>query len=597
MTHLDKTINKARRRITLDRWLRHATFALMAAAMSFALVTLVVRLYGWDAPLAALGVAFGAGALIAATVWSLATRVDSATAAAALDEAAGLRERLSSGFYCGGDDPFERAVRLDAEQTSARLSPRAHLRLHRPPQLATAVAAMIVAAAMFLVPPGVLARAGVEDPKDAVQVERTSALVKKQTSKIKKMARANAEFKKIADDLDKLAETRDGDLHKPADLRDRALKKLDELQDALKQRRGSDKMEHAKEFKKMLRGLKLPDRADNPTSRLAKSLASGDFKAAREQLRQMQKQLAEMAKTQDASKLQATQKQLDDLAKKLEALARSDKLREKLAQAGIKPEDIEKLMKNVSKEDIEKLKEQLQKQGMSQKAIEKMAKQCQKQSGANGMAQQLAQALAQAGAAAGAGNAGKASEGMGNAAGQLSEMEMLEQEMNQIDSMIAATQDARNGIGNPCPTCNGSGKNGGRPCGSCGGSGSQRGSGGMGANAGQGRGGIASEASTRASFTKRRQKVPTVRGAITGQYLVDGEQYKGDISPAVVELLTAAESRATDAIERRRIPRRYHKFIKAYFSDLREDLDQPPPASGDDQGDSPEEPSEPIDEE
>ncbi len=584
MTQLEKTIHKARSRITLDRWLGHVTVGVLIGAGVFAILALVVRLYGFEVPLSVFGAGIGVGVFITATVWSLATRLDVAAAAAALDEAAGLRERLSSGFYCGGsDDPFERAVRADAERTSAAVSPRAHLRFHRPKQLATAGLAVVVAGAMLLVPSGVLVKASVEDREEAVQAERVNSVIKKQTSKIRKMARSNTEFKEIADELDKLGEMPDSDLRRPAELRNQALKKLDKMQDALKQRKGSDKLEHAKEFKKMLRGLKPPKRVDNATSRLAKALASGDFKAAREQLKEMQKQLSKAGKTKDAAKLQATQKQLEALSKKLETLSKNGKWQEKLAQAGVKKEDIEKLMKNASKEDIEKLKEQLQKQGMSQKSVEKLAKQCKQQGGANAMAEQLAQALAQAGAAAGRGQASQASDGLGNAANQLSEMEMLEQEMNQIDSMMAGMQDARNEIGNPCSQCKGAGRSGGRPCGSCGGGGSGRG--GMGANMGQGRGGIAPEAATRASFTKRRQKVATMRGAITGQFLVDGEQYKGEISPAVAELLTASESRAADAIERRRIPRRYHKFMKAYFSDLRDKLDAEPTEGGGEDGD------------
>jgi len=94
----------------------------------------------------------------------------------------------------------------------------------------------------------------------------------------------------------------------------------------------------------------------------------------------------------------------------------------------------------------------------------------------------------------------------------------------------------------------------------------------MGPNPGRGSGGIAQEEQTRAAFIKQREKVHTGRGSIIGQYLVNGQQVKGDESSSVQELVTAAERDATDAITRARIPRRYHDAVKKYFSDLQERL-------------------------
>ena len=91
---------------------------------------------------------------------------------------------------------------------------------------------------------------------------------------------------------------------------------------------------------------------------------------------------------------------------------------------------------------------------------------------------------------------------------------------------------------------------------------------------GRGRGGIAPEEHTRVSFVKKRAKGHTGRGAVIGQYLVDGQQVKGDVASGVSEVVSAAERDATDAITRARIPRRYHKAVKDYFSDLQKQLDK-----------------------
>ena len=85
---------------------------------------------------------------------------------------------------------------------------------------------------------------------------------------------------------------------------------------------------------------------------------------------------------------------------------------------------------------------------------------------------------------------------------------------------------------------------------------------------GQGRGGLAQEQQTTVGFRTRRTKVHTGKGAIIGQFLIDGEQVKGGVSPALGETITAAEREASDLIHRDRIPRQYHKAVKAYFSNL-----------------------------
>ena len=85
---------------------------------------------------------------------------------------------------------------------------------------------------------------------------------------------------------------------------------------------------------------------------------------------------------------------------------------------------------------------------------------------------------------------------------------------------------------------------------------------------GQGRGGRASEEKTDVAFKTERGKVHTGKGAIVGQFLVDGEQVKGEVKSNLSEVVSAAEREASDRINRDRIPRQYHKAVKAYFSNI-----------------------------
>jgi len=102
---------------------------------------------------------------------------------------------------------------------------------------------------------------------------------------------------------------------------------------------------------------------------------------------------------------------------------------------------------------------------------------------------------------------------------------------------------------------------------------------------GQGRGGRAGEEKTDVAFKTERGKVHTGKGAIVGQFLVDGEQVKGDVKSTLVEVVSAAEREASDRINRDRIPRQYHKAVKAYFSNIQRSV----------KGDKPKEPKEEVD--
>lgn len=62
------------------------------------------------------------------------------------------------------------------------------------------------------------------------------------------------------------------------------------------------------------------------------------------------------------------------------------------------------------------------------------------------------------------------------------------------------------------------------------------------------------------------------QGAIIGQFLIDGEQVKGEVSSSFTEVVTAAERDATDRINRNRIPRQYHKAVKEYFSSVQKSM-------------------------
>ncbi|MCH7808431.1 MAG: hypothetical protein IIB60_04340, partial [Planctomycetes bacterium] len=492
MTPLDRQIRRSQHRLWLNRGIGNLSCVVGIVAAVFAVIVLVQRLFDLAIPLWWIGVGLSVSALLTAVVWTVLTREDAASAAAKLDEAAGLKERISSGHYCQGlDDPFAAAVVADAEDVGGSLCVRQHLRLRVPGSLALSTGSIVIAALMFLITPGLLKQAELDaSEQDPVKLQQAKVAVKRKMEAIRRMAESSPAMEDFKDDLAGLDKHAGGTLDNPENIRHEAIKKIETLADAVKQKRRSDQYDSVKETRKAFRRLKVPRSSDAPTNKLTKALARGDFKSAKEEIKALQEQLATLKTKQDQEMAARISKQLDDLSKQLEKLAANDNLAKKLEQAGIKKKDIERMLENLSKKDLDQLRNQLEKKGFTQKQIDKLAKQLQQQQRAGSVAKKLSKSLKQGALCKNSGQVGEAIAGLSQAAQQLSDLEVLEQEMSQLDSTLQALQDAKNDLDKPCPNCGGAGKG----CARCQGSGTK--GPGMGRRMGQGRGGLAPEQQT-----------------------------------------------------------------------------------------------------
>jgi len=583
MSHLDHQIRRVQRRLWLNRWMHTFFFCLAFGAGLFAVVVLVQRLYDLVWPLFWVGVGLGGAALLGSFVWMWVTREDVHVAATTLDEAAGLRERLSSAQYCrDSDDPFARAVVADAEQVSTALSVRRHIQLRFPQPLPWASFAMVAAALMFLITPGVLKQTKASEESDQSELtKQVNAVVKKKLQDIQRMADEFPVLADLKDDLRDLDKQSGGMLKRPGDIRHEAVKKIDRLADAVKKKRGDLKYKANQEMRRMFRRLQAPKSGSEATKKLSKKLQQGDFKGAKEELQKLQEQLATLKSDEDKEFVKKMGEQLAKLAKQLEELSIDKKLAQKLAQAGLKKEDVERMLETLGKKEIEQIKKALEKQGMSQKQINKMIQKLQQQQLGVAQAQQMGKSLQKAASACKSGQPGEAVAGLALAAGQLSDAEALEAEMAQIEATLAELSSARNSLDSACSQCKGTGRCRGKPCGRCQGNGNRpgRGMGGL----GKGRGGLAPEQQAGMGLKTERTKVYTGKGAIIGQFLVDGEQVKGDVQSTLSEVVTASEHDASDRIGRNRIPRQYQKAVKEYFANVRR-LVKDPKSSNEDPG-------------
>jgi len=577
MSGVNEQVQRARRRVWLNIWLdrlcKVAAIVALVAAIGFKIAEAA------GAPVALWHVFVGGCGLtlIVSLIWSRLGIPSDRAAAAMLDQAAGLRERVSTSLFLSqSDDPFVRAVRDDAESKVSRLTVREHMRLRRPDVLPSACAAVVASLLLLLVPASWLRGAEARQERQReVQVTQVKARVKERLESFKKQAQTNPALSELKEDLEKLDAMPAQKMDEPGVIRHEALKKIDKLADAVKKKQDDSRYDKVNEFKKMMRRLEQPQGDKGDVQKLTRQLAAGDFKSAKETVQKIQEQLATLKQDSDKQFAENMQKQLEQLAKQLQKAGDQKQLKKTLEQAGIKKEDVERMLEKLTKEDIEQVKKQLEKNGMSQKQIEQAAKQMQQQQGAQQMAQKMGQAMQKAAQAAGAQQPGDASGAMEAAADQLSDLEAMEQEKNQLESAMSDLNDLKDQMSDNCSNCNGTGQKNGQQCGKCQGSGMGNGQPGPGGGQGggqgglgQGRGGLAQKNETGVNFKIERQKVKTTKGKIIGQFLVDGEQVKGELSEDIVEVVAAGERDATDAINRDRVPRQYQKAVKEYFSRL-----------------------------
>src|SRR4029453_13554657 len=119
MSPFRKPAKQAQRRLWFNRWLGGFGWCLVVAAALLIPAVLLDRLWLSRAD-ATHWLGFGAGILIGSgfvisLVWTLLTRESLTVAALKLDDAAKLRERLSTALYCEkSSDPFAQAVIVDA---------------------------------------------------------------------------------------------------------------------------------------------------------------------------------------------------------------------------------------------------------------------------------------------------------------------------------------------------------------------------------------------------------------------------------------------------------------------------------------------------
>jgi hypothetical protein len=181
-------------------------------------------------------------------------------------------------------------------------------------------------------------------------------------------------------------------------------------------------------------------------------------------------------------------------------------------------------------------------------------------------------------------------EGMGELAKALSEAEMLQEDMQNLDAALGEAKKQLAQLGECLGGADAEGEDGDSKGGRSGwrpGTANKKGSGTGGPGQSSGGGNTVGEAR---DFTtqKEKAKVKTGQGPIIGTRLVYGEQVKGESVAEFTQAVEAGQQEAAEEIEGQAIPREYHDAVKHYFGRLADKVKAgsaapaptTPPASG-----------------
>lgn len=608
MDVLARQVRSAQRRLWLNRWMGQFGWMLTFATLAWVLLWIVVRLFAIPLPMGLIALAGLALALVGSIVWLVCTRDDPLAAAAELDRAAGLRERVSTCISIPTEgDPFAAAVVADAARAVAGLTPRRFLPIRWPGSLSLG-GLMIAVACLSLLLPEIDILRDDDDKPSAVQASLSSRVsaIAKPLSTIDQIAREQGV--ETGSEDDKANAPRDLRSDDPDFKRREGLKKLMRAQEALDKKANEERFQALREAKKRLRHVGAESDPRSELSELIDNLGAGDFEKAQDSLNKVQEELARRSREGkvDPEQMKKMQEQLQKLSEQIKEACKSQDAQQQqqqqrqLENAGLSAEDAKRVLENLAKKDpkqLEKLakelSERLKQNGMTEQKMKEMLQKLQQQQKAQQKASQqcnkMGDKMGQCAKAMKDGDMQKAQQELGDAGEQLSEMEQLEQALNDLENKLSELNQAGEELEDydpekddlKCDQCDGSGfRKDGAPCPKCNGTGQCQGG-------GRGRGAGARDRDDSAQTATKNEKAKTRQGrggSIVGQQFVKGQQLKGESSAEFEDAVSAAEIEATDAVNRDRIPRKYRGSVKRFFDRISEDYPvagEKKPAEGD----------------
>lgn len=517
----------------------------------------------------------GVGVLALSAIAALVRKQRTLAVAQVLDERAGLKEALSTSLYIEkAQDPWSRNVIESAQRVAVGVKVGQAIPFEAPRLWPVPVGVgMALALVWFAVPNfdvlGVHAKKTAEVKKQEA-IQAVKADIQTRENELKKMLeKAKVQFE--ADEANNIADEMKPEANDPDALKRAAVKKLTALTDKLESEKEGEKAAQAEAIKEAMKQLKQP--GQGPLNEFTRMMARGDFNKAAELLKQFEMELADNNMSPEAK--EQAKEQMKNLAKQMEKLANDQqKLEKKLEQQGLDKKAAAELAKKAASgnpEDLKKALEQMQNMSEDQKKqMMEMAKAAQQ---SQGQCQKMSEAMSKA--AQGMSQEGlqqEGMEGMEQMAAELSEMEMLQSDMQNLDAALDETKKQLAQLAGECMggDCEGDGQGLGK--GKTGkfreGTSQRRGSGTGGP--GQGNGPSPESVATDYQVDKVKADTKTTQGPIIGSRLVYGEQVKGESVLEFSDAVEAANAEAAEAMVTDTVPREYHDAVKTYFGRLQE---------------------------
>jgi len=564
MTEIQSVIRAASIRLFIVNLFR--TLAVTASLAIFAVLVARIVDFFWPFVHETIGswlwtfaVAAGA-AVLSAIVWTFVTRHDDADVAREVDERAQLRESLSTALCVSkSEDPWSKVVVESAREKARRVDVRASIPYESPRLLPLPFGVLLALAVVwFSLGDHYAWPAMVADAERKAEIKQVTQDLEEHNKKMEELLKkANLDLE--ATDEETGLEGEAPEARNADEIRRGAMKKLSTVQDKLKEEiEQGDRSQRLEAMKKMMRQLRQP--GPGPLNEMAKAMQRGEFAKAQEELQKLAQQMAnqEMSPEQMA---QAKQ-QLEKMAEQLKELAEQSKaLEEALKKAGFSEEEAKELAKNPQalQEALEKnegLNEQ-QKQQLQQ-AAQAQQQACEACEGMSGAMSKMAQGMSQQGMNQ------QGMEGMESMAGQLSQAEMLDAEMqamkqalSQCERQLAALGECMGGEGMGQGSPNLSPWRAGE---------SQRfGNGSGGPGRGNGAPGPEAEES---GFTRKTEKDVGKKhqGPIIGETLVDSTGApRGEVRQQFRQAVEIGTQEAEEAMARGEVSPEMQEAVKYYF--------------------------------
>lgn len=572
MSQIRRVIAKAAMRLWFSDAMRILAIVLTAALAGVLITRVVQQVFGLLMPWRQIAYGVGGGVVLVTLLWSYLARKNERQVAIELDERANLRESLSTALYvekaADSNEPWSLAV-LETARAAAAGVKVGHAIPIQPPKtwpvpLATGA---ILAIVWFTVDPiDVLGKhaervAAAEQAQQVQQVKAQAAENRKLLEE--KLAQAKAS-ELLKDQGDPTATEAGKEIDKDPDaLRRAEVRQLTGLTEKLEQMREGEKAQQLDALKEAMRQLRQP--GPGPMEELARSLARGDFNKANEELRQLDEKLGDGSLTQEQK--DALKQQMDNLAKQMQKVAdQKQELAQKMEQQGLDKQTAQELAQKAMQnpEELKKALEQLQ--NMTQEQKEALKKMCQSASQCSQKCQNMGESMSKmAQGMMQEGLSQDGMQGMEEMSQQLSEAEMLQEDMKNLDAALDEAQrqlaDLGKCLGGEEGECDGQGIGQWRE-----GDSNKMGKGSGGP--GQGNGPSPDAEATDYAIEKQKANVKTQGGPIIGTKLTYGQQLKGQSVANFEEAIEAGSKAATEAMEDNAIEREFQDPVKHYFGKL-----------------------------